>query len=335
LSSKGYSLRNIAEALKRSVSTISDEISRNSTRGKYDPRKAQHKAYVKRKYSKYQGMKVVGNKPLKKFVDKHLYDDQSPRAISGRIKNQEKKLTFVSKDSIHRYIHSVYGRRIEYHHQKRRQRRRKKRPEYGKLDGRTFIDKRPKYIDKRQRLGDAEADFIVSGKTGKGSLLVVVDRKTRMAFIEKISKASVLNVHKVFSKIKQRFPEMKTITTDNDILLQKHKELEVLLKVKIYFCHPYHSWEKGTVENTNKYIRRDIPKGSNISSYSRSFIRKLEQKLNRRIMECLKFKTPAEALREERKKKTKGDAGAPKKLSVSVRIQSGHKGRRDDDQNSC
>ena len=303
MSSKGYSIRNIAEALKRSVSTISDEISNNSTRGKYNPRKAQHKAYVRRKYSKYQGMKIVGNKHLKKFVDKHLFDDQSPRAISGRIKTQEKKITLVSKDSIHRYIMSVYGRRIEVHRKKRKQRRRRKRPKYSKLDDRTFINKRPKYIDKRMCMGDAEADFIVSGKTGKGILLVVVDRKTRVAFIEKISKVSVLNVHKAFSKIKQRFPEMKTITADNDILLQKHKELEILLKVKIYFCHPYHSWEKGTVENTNKYIRRDIPKGSNISFYSRSFIHKLEQKLNRRIMECLKFRTPDEALREEKRKR--------------------------------
>jgi IS30 family transposase len=303
LSSKGYSLRNIAEALKRSVSTISDEISHNSTRGKYDPRKAQHKAYVRRKYSKYQGMKIIENKALKKFVHKHLYDDQSPRAISGRLKHRPKKLGYISKSGIHNYIRSIYGGGIEYHRQKRRQRKRGNRPKCGKLDGRTFIDKRPKYIDKRQRLGDAEADFIVSGKTGKGTLLVVVDRKTRISFLKRIITINIPNVHKAFLKIKQRFPEMRTITTDNDILLQKHKELENLLGIKIYFCHPYHSWEKGTVENTNKYIRRDIPKGSNISSYSRSFIHKLEPKLNRRIMECLKFRTPAEALREERKKR--------------------------------
>ena len=248
-------------------------------------------------------MKIVGNKRLRKFVHKHLYDDQSPRAISGRLKHKTKKLNYISKSAIHNYIQSVYGRRLEAHRKKRKQRRRKKRPKYGKLDGRPFIDKRPKYIDKRRRLGDAEADFIVSGKRGKGILLVVVDRKTRISFLERIIAINIPNVHKAFLKIKQRFPDMLTVTTDNDILLQKHKALEALLKVKIYFCHPYHSWEKGTVENTNKYIRRDIPKGSNISSYSRSFIHKLEQKLNRRIMECLKFKTPAEALRKEKRKR--------------------------------
>lgn len=303
MSRKGYSLRDIAKTLKRSISTLSDETSHNSVKGKYDPRKAQHKAYVKRKYSKYQGMKIVSNKPLKKFVDRHLYDDQSPRAIAGRLKNQEKKLVYVSKDSIHRYIKSIYGRRVEYHRRKRKQRGRRRRAKHSKLQDRTFIDKRPKHIDKRRYLGDSEADFIVSGKSGKGILLVVVDRRTRATFLERIISVKITNVHHAFLKIKRRFPEMRTITTDNDILLQRHKELEKLLYIKIYFCHPYHSWEKGTVENTNKYIRRDIPKGNNISLYSKSFIHILEQKLNRRIMECLRFKTPVEALKEERKKR--------------------------------
>src|SRR3989338_8687745 len=124
-------------------------------------------------------MKIVGNKRLRKFVHKHLYDDQSPRAISGRLKHKTKKLNYISKSAIHNYIQSVYGRRLEAHRKKRKQRRRKKRPKYGKLDGRKFIDK-------RRRLGDAEADFIVSGKRGKGILLVVVDRKTRISFLERI-----------------------------------------------------------------------------------------------------------------------------------------------------
>jgi transposase, IS30 family len=305
LSKKGYSLRSIAKVLKRSVSTLSDEISSNSVKGKYDPRKAHHKAYVKRRHSKYQGMKIVSNNNLRKFVEEHLYDDQSPRAISGRIKRIDKNIKYISKSGIYKYILSVYGRRIESHRNKRRQRRRRRRSKYTKLTDRTFIDKRPKYIEKRQRLGDTAADFIESGKTGKGILLVVVDRKIRVVFIEKITTVTIHNVHKSFLKIKQRFPEIRTITTDNDILFQKHKELEKLLNIKIYFCHPYHSWEKGSIENANRYIRRDIPKSSNISSYSRSFIHNLERKLNRRIMVCLKYRTPSEILRKTRGRKTK------------------------------
>lgn len=295
-------------------------MSRNSVKGTYDVLKAHHKAYVRRKYSKYQGMKIVGDKHLRNFVDRHLYDDQSPKAIAGRLKRRERKLRKVSKDSIYRYIHSIYGRAIESFRKNRKRKKRTTRRKRSHLADRTFIDKRPQYIAKRMRVGDGEADFVESGKSGKGILLVVVDRKTRASFLEQIITVTIAHVHKAFLKIKKRFPELKTITTDNDILLRKHKELERLLRIKVYFCNPYHSWEKGTVENTNKYIRRDIPKGSSIASYPGVFIQKLEQKLNRRIMECLKYRTPAEALKEVKKKKRIASRRAPR-FKQSVRIQ--------------
>lgn len=235
-------------------------------------------------------------------MEKHLLDDQSPAAIAGRLKNVEKNLSYASKDSIYRYIKSVYGRKIEAHRKKNRKRR-KKRTKSSKLEDRAFIHKRPKIIDNRGQAGHAEADFIASGKSGKGVLLVVVCRKLRVAFLEKITKTTIKNVHIAFRRIKKRFPEMKTITTDNDILLQKHKELEKEIKVKIYFCHPYHAWEKGTVENVNFHIRKYIPKGSDISKYSKSFISKIEKKLNRRMLECLGYLTPTEALEKYRKTK--------------------------------
>lgn len=277
----------------------------NSVNGKYDAKKAHHKTYVRRKYSKYQGMKIVKDKPLKEFIDKKLFDDQSPRAIAGRIKKKEKDIQNVSKDSIHRYIKSVYGRKIEAHRNRLKQRRRTKRGKSKKLSNRTFIDKRPKIINLRKRIGDTESDFIESGKSGKGILLVVIDRRSRIVFIERILKITIKNVHKAFLKIKKRFPEMRTITTDNDILLQKHKELEKLLNVKIYFCDPYSSWQKGTVENANKYIRRYIPKGSNISKYSKYIVKKIEIKMNNRFMECLNHSTPYELLEKHKKRKKK------------------------------
>ena len=248
-------------------------------------------------------MKIIKNIGLRDLIDELLFDDQSPLNIAGRINKHEQQLPNISKDSIYRYIESVYGRNIEYHRQKRKARRHRHRAKNKKLNDRVFIDKRPKSVNLRQKIGHGEADFIASGKSGKGILLVVVERKTRNTFLEKIMKVNINNVHQSFVKIKERFPEMKTITTDNDLLFQKHKELEELLKIKIYFCHPYHSWEKGTVENVNKHIRQDIPKGSDISKYSKKFIQQLEIKLNRRILACLNYLTPAEALQLERKTK--------------------------------
>jgi len=211
-------------------------------------------------------------------------------------------LPYASKDTTYRFIKSVYGRKIEAH-RKKNKRWRKKRCKSSKLEGRTFIDNRPKIINNRAQIGHTESDFIVSGKSGKGVLLVVVCRKLRVTFIEQIIEVTINNVHKAFRRIKKRFPEMETITSDNDILLQQHKELEKEIKVKIYFCHPYSSWEKGTVENVNMHIRKSIPKGSDISKYPKSFIRKVEVKVNRRMLECLDFLTPSEALEKHRKTK--------------------------------
>lgn len=303
---KGYSLRGVAKALKRSISTIVDEVRINSVKGKYDPRKADHKAYVRRWKSKYQGMKIAEHGELKRYVEDNLYGDQSPEAIAGRIYKHEKHLPSISKDSIRRYIKSPHGRRVEYHRSKQKRKRKwsRKRLKVTKLRDRVFIDKRPKYINQRRRIGDVEADFLVSGKAGYGIILNVTDRKSRVTFLEQILKISIKNVHRAFLEIKKRFPELKTITIDNDVLLQRHKELEALLDVKIYFCDPYSSWQKGTVENNNKYVRKDIPKGSDISKYSKRFIKKLENKMNRRIMKCLNYLTPEEVLMKHRNTKS-------------------------------
>jgi len=278
-------------------------MDRNRVHGRYNPVKAKHKAYVRRHNAKYQGMKIVQDKELKAFVDSCLLDGQSPEDISGRLKQKyEKGLPYISKDSIYRYIKSPYGRRIEAKLLKKKKRV-KKRKRLGMLDGRTFIDQRPKHINTRMKIGHAEFDFIVSGKSGKGIALVVVDRKLRTSFIEPIYKVSIPAVHLVARKIKERYPEWKTGTTDNDLLFARHKELERELKIKIYFCHPYHSWEKGTIENTNGEIRKDAPKGSDILKYSRLFFKKLEKKLNDRFMKCLKYRTPNEATELCRKQK--------------------------------
>ena len=186
---------------------------------------------------------------LRVFVDTQLLLGQSPEAISGRLKyRHEKGLPYVSKESTYRYLRSIHGRAVEAQLHKKKKRRTKKRT-LGVLDGRTFIDKRPKSSNERMRIGDAEFDFILSGKDGTGILLVVVDRKLRVTFIEPIYEVTIKNVHRVARKVKQRYKEWHTGTTDNDLLFSRHRELERELTITIFFCHPYHSWEKGTVEN--------------------------------------------------------------------------------------
>jgi IS30 family transposase len=245
-------------------------------------------------------MKIVQNKELKKFIDTELLKGKSPGSLSGRLKFQQKELPFVSKESIYRYIKSVYGRHIESIRSKNRSKYRRRRKRLGVLDGRRFIDVRPIHINTRSRIGDAEFDFIVSGKGGSGYLVVVVDRKLRVTFLEPLYTVTIPEVHRVLKKIKRRYPEWKTGTTDNDLLFKLHRKLEQELSITIYFCHPYHSWEKGTVENTNGEIRVYFPKGSDVSKHPPKFWEGIENKINDRFMECLNFKTPAEALRDAR-----------------------------------
>jgi len=156
-----YSIRGIAEALDRSVSTISDELKRNRVKGRYVADKAQHKAYVRRQGAKYQGMKIVQNRKLQEYVEQELYDDQSPEAIAGFLQERQRQLPYVSKDSIRRYITSPYGRWVEYHRSKIKRNRRRTKPRMKPWQDRVFIDQRPSKINLRREVGHAEVDFIV------------------------------------------------------------------------------------------------------------------------------------------------------------------------------
>jgi transposase, IS30 family len=297
------SRRFIATKLGRSVSSISDEIKRNSVKEKYISDKADRKAYVKRKYSKTDCMKVVMDSNLLKFVKDNLKEDQSPEGISGRLKNVEKNIQYASPKAIYKFIHSPNGRRVEKYLYSRAVHK-KGGPKRGRpidIGGRVMIDKRPKKVDRRLEFGHFEGDFIESGKDGKGSLLVLVERKTRYPFLRYLEDRTTENVNRVVKEILNGIP-IESLTIDNDISFQKHKELSKLIEAEIFFCHPQSPHEKGTVENRNKAIRRYIKKRTNLYKVPKEFFSFIEEKLRNKYMECLKFYTPKEAFQRELKK---------------------------------
>lgn len=298
LLNRKYSQRDIARILNRNVSSISREIKYRKTKGKYDPEKAHHKALVKRQASKYQGMKVISDPALRDYVETKLLEDWSPEEISGRIKEIDQNLKYISANGIYKFVSSVYGTRLLRHLvYKGKKRKSASTTPVTKLENRTFIDKRPKIVEKRHRFGDWEGDFIISGKNGSGVLLVLHERKARYTITRKISEVSIKRVHELLYQMTGGVL-INTLTLDNDIVFRKHEEMSRILGVPVYFCHPYHSWEKGGVENTNKLIRRYVPKGSNISKFSDEYIKDIEIKLNTRPRKCLQFKTPQEVMRE-------------------------------------
>ncbi len=259
------------------------------------------------------GKKIISHKELRTFIEECLKDDQSPEEISKRLKRIETHLPYVSAYAIRRFIASPYGRRIEAHRATIFKKQRRKGGRKKKIEGKRMISERPKKINKRWGLGHAEGDFIVSGKSGKGIVLGLRDRKVRKNFLEKIYPVSVRAVERALVRIKKRFPELQTITFDNDILFLEHKRLEKKLKIKIYFCHPHSPWQKPSIENLNKKLRRYITKSSDISKYSRKYIQKLEEKMNRHFMDCLGSLSPNEAYERELAQKNRREASVKRK----------------------
>lgn len=303
---KGYTQTEIALRIEVRQQAISYELKKKTRKNRlYDGKYAQHKTYVLKRKARTRSNTISAHSKLKKQVTEYLMDDQSPELIAGRIQKYHKDIPYISGRSIRKFIKSPYGRKIEAHRNKVFKKKRKKRRINPKIANKRMIDKLPKYIKEKKRIGDTEGDFIASGKNGDGLLLVITDRKSRVPFLEKIHPISIRCVENAIGRIKKRFPEIKTLILDNDILFIHHKKLEKKFGIKIYFCHNHSPWEKPLVENRNKIIRKYIPKGSDISQYTRYFIQKLEDKLQRRIMKCLNYKLPIEVLEKHRKRKKK------------------------------
>lgn len=308
------SQREIARKLKREASSVRYEIKKNTVRGNYTAQKAQAKAYQRRWRAKSQVLKVAMCAELKRYVNEKIRKYWSPEAIVGRILHVDVHLPQVGKDAIYAYVASVHGRDLEQYLWYKGKKRKTTVPRVT-IDGRTMIDKRPKRIATRRYFGDWEGDFIVSGKDGSGALLVLVERKSRYVIIRKLYDRKVKTVNDTLSGI---FGSgqlvVNSLTIDNDISFQKHEEMSALIGAPIYFCHPYHSWEKGSVEKMNQLIRRFIPKRTNIAPVPEARVREVEGILNNRPLKCLQFLTPSEEL-----------ARSPRlKKFVDQRIRSGY-----------
>lgn len=291
-----WSVRGIAKALGRSVGTISEEIRKNSVRGTYDARKAGHKAYVRRKYSKQQCLKVASDHDLRAYVEEKLKEEWSPELIAGRIREVDRHLPHVSPKAIYAFVYSVHGRPFEQFLYSKMVKK-KSGPKRGRttvLDGRKSIEQRPKRVEKRKEFGHFEGDFIESGKDGTGSLLVLTERKTRYPFIAYCTDRTALAVNDLIFQLLKQVP-LKSLTLDNDLSFKKHQALSELIDAIIFFCHPYTSNEKGTAENRNRVIRRTVPKKTDLSQVPEETIRMIETKMRNRPMKCLGYKTPQEA----------------------------------------
>ena len=294
------SKREIARKLAREPSSVRHEIRMNSVRKKYTAEKAQFKAYQRRWRARHQVLKVAINKTLKEYVTHAVKRYWSPEAIVGRIRFVDRHVPRVGKDAIYAFLESVHGRNLEEYLWQKGAKRKRHVPRVG-IDGRTMIDKRPKSVSNRRSFGHWEGDFIVSGKSGSGALLVLVERKSRYVIIRKLHDRSIATVNGALASIFGGGQlVIDSLTIDNDISFRKHEEMSALIGAPVFFCHPYHSWEKGSVEKMNQLIRRFVPKGSDVSKVSALRIKEIERILNNRPLKCLRFRMPSEVMAQSK-----------------------------------
>jgi transposase, IS30 family len=301
LLSKGYSVIDIASELGRSPSSVYREIKRNSVSGSYSSLKADHKAYVSRKYSKYQAMRIIEDMKLREYVDKHLRLKWSPEQIAGRLAH-EAGLQPISAPTIYKYIRSPYGRVLEHELELARIKRSKTKAQrkVTALKDRIFIDKRPQAANTRAQYGHWEGDFIVAGRSHpKASLLVLHERVSRYTYVKKISARTSKQVEDTLCAAIAELGPFKSLTLDNDIAFRRHTRLSELIDAPIYFCNPYHSWEKGGVENANRLIRRFAPKGCNIAKITHKQVAYIEHWINTLPRQILDYKTATEVREEQ------------------------------------
>lgn len=290
LLNKGYSKREIAKALERNHSTIVREVQNNSVNGEYNPGKANQKAYVKRKYSKYQGMKVKENPEIEEYLKEKMENKNwSPKTIAGRL-YLEKGIS-IKADTIYKYLYSAYGQPLCKYLKYKRYRKKKRKNIKNKkeiIKDRTFINERPEFINHRLRFGDFEGDTMGRPRhASQQTLAVLRERLSRKLFAIKVPRLKyTIEGFKTLLKGVLVF----SLTLDNGVENVRHKELDI----STYFCHPYSSWEKGTVEQGIGLIREYIPKKADLKDYSDKEIQIIIEKINNTPMECLGYLTPNE-----------------------------------------
>jgi len=283
----GLGQTEIAEAIGVHKSTISRELRRNRGRRGYRPKQAQYFAHERQNKTKSR-IKAEDWTLIESLVRL----DWSPEQISDYCR-VERELQ-ISHEWIYQYIYQdKRGGGSLWKHLRCRKKRRKRYGSYekrGQIPNRVWIDERPQAVEDRSRLGDWEADTII-GKGKKGAIVTLVDRKSRFLRMGLVSRRTKEVVAKKIISLLVDLP-VHTITCDNGKEFTDHERVAKALRTKVYFAHPYASWERGTNENTNGLIRQYIPKNTKFCDLTCTYMKFVENRLNTRPRKCLSFATP-------------------------------------------
>jgi IS30 family transposase len=280
----GQSRRAIAQAVGVNRSTVHRELLRNTGERGYRPQQAHEKAISRRAKAKPRISKATWED-----IEKRLREDWSPEQISGWYKKH--LVTQVSHEWIYQHIlaDKQAGGSLSTHLrcQKKRRKRYGKHDYRGKLPNRVSIDERPDVVEKRERLGDWEADTMI-GKKHRGALVTLVERRSRFTLIRPVSHRQADSVSQAMIALLLPFVDVvHTITGDNGKEFADHIQIAEALQAAFYFAHPFSACERGTNENTNGLIRQYFPKSKDLTHVTSEEATVVASKLNQRPRKCL------------------------------------------------
>lgn len=283
----------IAKELGRSKSTISREIKRNSQNGRYNAAEAARQST--HRTSRRQAYKLAP--ALCRSINKLVWEKLSPEQICGYLAKHH--CIRLHQATIYRHLarNRAKGGKLWQHLRIASKPYRKRRGSIwtrGKVPDRTDISRRSNIINKKQRIGDWEADTIV-GKGQKSVLLTLVERRSKYLIVARLNGLTAEETATAMIKAFKKYrPKVHSITMDNSKEFYRHMKAAEALDAKTYFCRPYHSWEQGLNENTNGLIRQYFSKGTDFNEISDAQIRRVQQALNSRPRKTLGYKTPNE-----------------------------------------
>jgi transposase, IS30 family len=302
LRKEGFNKNEIALRLCRHRSSIGRELERNfeGVGGKYQARAAERRRKRVRITANAAFRKLTLESDLVKRIDEKISLYWSPEQIAGRLRLENHGVSMISAETIYTYIYTQRKDLLLFlrHGHKRRYRRRhgtKQRENRREEAKKQRIDVRPDIVSSRSRLGDWEGDTIV-GQEKTVHLLTHVDRKSGVLLLNKLNQATAEQTTQItitrFKKLKKRMRH--TITYDNGVQFSKHEIIHRDLHMDIFFAHPYHSWERGTNENTNGLVRQFFPKGSPFTPITEKQIESVEHLINSRPRKRHGYHTPLE-----------------------------------------
>jgi len=288
----------MARRLDRAASSICREMLRNRGKRGYRPKQAHWKATEK---AKRPGPRRF-TEAVRLDADARLRDGWTPEIIGQRARLEGR--AWVCKETIYKYVYAdaKAGGTLWENLPRARRKRRRRCPRQedrgrGRIPNQRMIDTRPADVETRTSVGHWEGDLI-NGAHETGNLVTLVERNTRFTLIGRTDSKEAEEVTREVCELFAPLPQAARLglTLDNGKEFARHEEMAHTTGMDVFFAKPYHSWERGTNENTNCLIRRLYPKKSSFSGIGKQELKRIDTYVNDRPRKCLGWMTPREKM---------------------------------------